>query len=131
MRCFNGCKLNTHCGMCLQPGAELFCWAGNRTKLWSVHRRDFDALRQQAGKFLRRQVDRRHRPREASLHQTPPRRHDAERILEAHDAGEMRGDVLADAVTDHGLRDDAPLSPQAGEGIFGRRTMRAALASSR
>ena len=46
------------------------------------------------------------------MHQPAAQCHQPQRVLEADDAGETGGDVFADAVAEHGGRDDAPRQPQ-------------------
>ena len=50
------------------------------------------------------------------LHEPAARGYQAECVLEAEDAGDAGGDVLADAVSDEGRGTQSPTQPQASEG---------------
>ena len=89
------------------------------------------AVRRQVRRHLRLgQPHRGHGARRQRLHQPPAQRDEAGGVVQREDAGDAGRRVLADAVTDHGRRLDAPRAPQRGERVLDREQRRLGVAGS-
>ena len=82
---------------------------------WRVDGGELDAIGQPAFQLAGAEVDPGHRAGRLLLHQSSASGNDGQRVLQRHDAGQVRCDVFAEAVAEHGLRHHAPVLPERGK----------------
>ena len=98
--------------------------ASDDAKLRRIHRGQGDAVGKTRRDIARGRTHREHRAGWLRRHRGAARAHQRDRILEREHAGQGRGDVFANAVTDHRVGNDAPAFPQPRQCVFDREQRR-------